>query len=149
MRTLILIPVLALLSVPLLLWAYVRFAPSDPQRWHVDPAATPDPQSPNFARVRASAIRFAEPAPVIAERVHAQMLTLPRTQLLAGSMAEGHMTFITRSRRIGYPDYTSIRILPEPGGGSTLEILARSRFGHSDLGVNQMRVEQILAALSP
>jgi uncharacterized protein (DUF1499 family) len=43
-----------------------------------------------------------------------------------------------------------VSILPGPSGdgdGSTIAIYSRSRFGYSDLGVNQRRVEEWMTAL--
>jgi uncharacterized protein (DUF1499 family) len=123
--------------------AWVRLAPTDPARWHVDPLAVADPATPNFARL---SLDLAAPPAEAATRVEAAMLALPRTERIAGSAAEGWMTFRTRSRLMGYPDFTSIRILPE-GEGARVVAFARSRFGYSDLGVNAARLEALRAAL--
>lgn len=139
-----------LLLVALLLAgaAWVRLAPSDPARWHVDPQTAPDPDRPSFARLDPGQIIAPRPAPDLAARVQAAMLALPRTRLLAGSAAQGHMTFITRSAVWGFPDYTSIRVLPTRDG-ATLAAFARARFGHSDLGVNAARLDILRRALAP
>ncbi len=131
--------------------AYVRLAPTDPARWHVDPADPAlssgrggvlvrpggDLESPVFAEAPSALLaRFAE----IADAT-------PRTRVLAGSVAEGRITFVTRSLLWGFPDYTTVEAVPE-GDGARLVIYARLRFGDSDLGVNRARVEGWLAALS-
>ena len=123
---------------------WVRLAPTDPARWHVDPLTTADPQTPNFARIQPGEVTLEGSAAVAAARVRAAMEALPRTRLIAGSESEGMMTFVTRSRLMGYPDYTTIRLTD---GGTSLAALARSRFGQSDLGVNQGRLEALKAAL--
>ncbi|HHB81701.1 MAG TPA: DUF1499 domain-containing protein, partial [Aliiroseovarius sp.] len=45
------------------------------------------------------------------------------------------MTFVTRSRLWGFPDYTTIAY-----ADGRITIFARLRFGRSDLGVNAARV---------
>ena len=49
--TLLALLVVCLIALGLGFAAYVRLAPSDPGRWHVDPLTAPDPTSPNFARI--------------------------------------------------------------------------------------------------
>jgi uncharacterized protein (DUF1499 family) len=125
---------------------WVRLAPVDAAAWHVDPRSAPDPATPNFARI-APGVVVAEDAAALAARVDAAMLALPRTRRIAGTPAEGLMTYQTRSRLMGFPDYTSIAVFPE-GEAATLAALARARFGSSDLGVNAARLEALRAALA-
>jgi len=68
----------------------------------------------------------------------------PRVSRLArdGTMA----TYVQRSAVFGFPDYISIHATPD-GDGSTLSVYSRSRFGHSDLGVNKSRIERWLTEL--
>jgi hypothetical protein len=141
---------------PVLIWilaalvlgglAFIRLVPSDPARWHVDPVTVADPAKPHFARLVPGMVTGADVAS-LAAAADAAMLALPRTTLLAGSVAQGHMTYITRSRLMGYPDYTSIRVLPG-ASGATLGAFARSRFGTSDLGVNAARLDRLKTALT-
>jgi uncharacterized protein (DUF1499 family) len=127
---------------------WIRLAPLDPAQWHRDPLAVPDPATPNFARIVPGVIA-APDGGALAARVAAAMAALPRTRLLAESDGGGMTTWVTRSRIMGYPDLTTIRILPAPEGGVTLAALARSRWGRSDLGVNRARLEALAAALAP
>ena len=75
-------------------------------------------------------------------RVDAHMRGLPRTHVLAGSVADGRVTYITRSRVFGFPDYTTLE-----QDGDRLKAYARLRFGGSDLGVNATRLERLRLAL--
>ena len=120
--------------------AYVRLAPSDPARWHVDPAEAPDPGTPNFAR--ADTVLPGTPEEVAA-RLAGVAAADGATVLAGGGL---HATWISRSRLMGYPDFTSVRLEPAEGG-TRLIALARSRFGHGDLGVNRARLDRWLAAL--
>ena len=109
--------------------------------WHVDPAAATPPASPNFD------LRTGDRAPVfdvtpdaMAARIDA-IAAAEGATLIGGSLAEGHMTYVVRSRLMGYPDAVSIRLVPV-GQGTRVEIFSRSRFGYSDMGVNAARVER-------
>ena len=66
----------------------------------------------------------------------------PRTEVLAGSIDEGRITYISRTRFWGFPDYTTVELRD-----GKLYILSRLRFGASDLGVNRNRLERVLGRL--
>ncbi|NBR54310.1 MAG: DUF1499 domain-containing protein [Rhodobacteraceae bacterium] len=116
---------------------YVRLAPSDPARWHKAPPDLPLGDSAglnSFVAVRDGDRTILEQLIQIAEAT-------PRTERLAGSAGEGLITFVTRTRLWGFPDYTTIRLQ-----GETLTVYGRARFGQGDMGVNRARVEAWLAA---
>ena len=116
---------------------WVRIAPSDPARWHVDPRTAPDPTTPNFARVdRVVALPLAEVAARIAQRA-----TSEGAVRLAGD--DTWSTWAARTRTMRYPDYVSIRLLPD-GNGTRIVALSRSRFGYGDGGVNAARLRRWL-----
>lgn len=116
--------------------AWIRLAPSDPATWHVDPMVTADQDFASGVRRRidGAAGQFGT--------LHGIILATPRTELLAGGPDEGRATYVTRSRWMGFPDYTTVQ-----AEGADLELFARLRFGQSDMGVNRERVEQWLSAL--
>ena len=124
---------------------YVRTAAMPAEDWHVDPASVTPPDSPNFE------LRRGEGAPVfdatadeMAARIDA-IATAEGAEMIGGSLALGQMTYVARSRIMGFPDAISIRLVPV-GGGTRMEIFSRSRFGHSDIGVNAARVTRWIAA---
>lgn len=125
-----------LISLVVAFAAYVRLAPSDPSRWHI---AIPNEGDLDLA---GGAVRIVSNSPDVFERLIKLMSKLPRTTVLAGTIDEGHFTYITRSKLMGYPDYTTIEQSDE-----TIKIFARPRFGKSDLGVNAARLEQLKGAL--
>lgn len=143
--------VLAVLGVAALSGAvWVRVAPSDPARWHVDPRREARPSTPNFHLLRMG--DGDAPAPIfdmapqrLADAFH-EVATADGATLLAGSPADGHMTYLTRSRLMGFPDYTSV-LIESAGDGAMLTGFARARFGHSDMGANRARLEGWIAAL--
>jgi len=62
----------------------------------------------------------------------------PRTEVVAGSLVEGQVTYVTRTKLMGYPDFTTIGVYG--ANPRYVEVYGRSRFGRSDLGVNAKRV---------
>ena len=130
--------------------AWVRLAPSDPVVWHVDPLTVAKPATPNAWLLRegdgdAPPLALPLPPDQAAERVAEVALATPRTNVLAGQ--GDWVTYVTRSALWGFPDYTSVRVLPVDGG-SQVVIFARSRFGKGDMGVNRARVEDWAARLA-
>ena len=103
------------------------------------PRAEPDAESPVFA--------------VPPERLRDAFLAVtseaPRTRLLNQSADGLRLSLVQRSAVLRFPDYIDVSILPAAGDGdgSTIAIYSRSRFGYSDLGVNQRRVEEWMTAL--
>lgn len=115
--------------------AYVRLAPSDPERWHTPVAAQQD------ADLVVGAVRVAMGDKEALARLATAMGAVARTELLAGSVEEGRVTYVTRSRVFGFPDYTTI----EAADGQ-VRAFGRLRFGQSDLGVNAARLDRVFAA---
>jgi hypothetical protein len=123
--------------------AYVRLAPSDPARWHVAPVAegswdtavVTGPKSASLRLAVGRKIGIGNPVDMLA-RLDEVALATPRTMRLAGSVAEGRITWVTRSWLWGFPDYTTAEARADG-----LYIEARSRFGVSDLRVNVFRLQ--------
>lgn len=135
------IAALVVVAVVAAVLAWVRLAPSDPVRWHTDPAVGTSGPGSHAAQARIAL------APVDAlAALDAVAMAEPRTRRLAGSPAEGRITWVSRSRVFGFPDYITAAALPDRDG-STLVVHARLRFGRSDLGVNAARIGRWLAAL--
>mgnify|MGYP000138538571 CR=1 FL=1 len=110
--------------------AWIRLAPSDPQVWHVDPHVTADQDLAGGVRRRIQGDR------AMLSNLDDIIRNTPRTQRLAGSVEDGHVTYVSRSRWMGFPDYTTVML-----NGDQLEIWGRLRFGKSDMGVNKARVD--------
>ncbi len=126
-----------LLALVVVGMGFIRLAPSDPSQWHVVPAVTQDRDLPG------GAMRILTDAEGALALIDAIARATPRTTVLAGSVDEGMITYITRSRIMGFPDYTTVR-----QEGDTLIVYARLRFGRSDLGVNRARIDGWLAELA-
>lgn len=133
--------VIAALAVLLLAFAgfalWVRFAPTDPARWHLDPATAPRPTTPNWAEAdRVSQLPPAQIAQSIATRARAEGATR-----IAGD--DRFDTWEARSRLMGYPDYVTIRLTPA-GEGTRIQAFSRARYGYGDGGVNSARLRRWL-----
>lgn len=124
--------------------AYVRLAPSDPARWHVAPEAA-GPWGEVTAGEGWASLRLpperGEPRALLA-RLDAVALATPRTIRLAGDVADGRITWVTRSALWGFPDHTTAEVRPDG-----LYVRARLRFGRGDMGVNAARLRDWLARL--
>jgi uncharacterized protein (DUF1499 family) len=148
-KTLTLVVILAAIA----LMAYIRLAPSDPKAWHISVATQdPIPQgtcTDHIALVakgaRAACILPLTPAAVL-DKLEAIALTSPRTLHLAGSAAEGRITWVARSFLMGYPDYITAEVT-QTAQGTRLDIFSRQRFGEADLGVNAARLKDWLSQL--
>lgn len=127
------------------LLAYVRLAPSDPARWHIDIAAADFVPPAGWAAFC--------PAPGTREFITGSSLASlaavadawPRTTRLAGSVEEGRITWITRSRLFGFPDYATAAMV-DTSDGPQLCIVSRQRFGAQDGGVNAAKLQAWLMA---
>ena len=122
------------IAAAVLLALYVRFAPSDAGRFHVSGAVQSDADLEGGVKRILPGVTLAE-LDQIAQQT-------PRTKVLAGSVDDGMITYVTRSRLIGFPDYTTVE-----AKDGMVTVYARLRFGRSDLGVNRRRVEGWIKAL--
>jgi site-specific DNA-cytosine methylase len=126
-----------LLLFVLLFMAYVRLAPSDPARWHRGTGVeTPGEEKREGSYVWREAVT-GDGTARLAEIDRAAMAT-PRTSRLAGSVEEGKITYVTRTRLMGFPDYTTVGLYGSDP--RVLEMFGRKRFGRSDFGVNAARL---------
>ncbi|MEM9576213.1 MAG: DUF1499 domain-containing protein [Pseudomonadota bacterium] len=124
-----------LIFVVLFAMAYVRVAPLDPLRWHVPIEASADED------LTGGAVRVIAGDDATFRALDAEAQNLKRTRVLAGSLAEGRITYVTRSFFFGFPDLTTIE-----QAGEEIRLYGRLRFGASDLGVNRNRLERLIAA---
>ncbi len=143
--------VLAAVGLTALGLTYVRFAPTDPAVWHVDPTKAIRTGKPNDYLLadggdRPAIVSDVPPADLLS-RIDAVAMAEAGVTRLAGSPGEGLITYVQRSRVIGFPDVISVSARPD-GKGSRLSIWSRSRYGQYDFGVNRARVERWLAALN-
>ena len=125
--------------------AYVRLAPSDPAQWNTraEPVGTGTQTRPNGYIWRK--VPDGDGNAMLQALADVADAT-PRTSLLAGSVQDGQLTFVTRSAFFGFPDYTTMGVYQTAEGETYVEVYGRARFGSSDLGVNTKRIKGWLAA---
>ncbi|HUF86983.1 MAG TPA: DUF1499 domain-containing protein [Thermohalobaculum sp.] len=137
-------------------YAAINLSGHDPQRWHVDPVSAGLRGTPN--EILAAPPGTTAAAPHIATQVHAasQRALLarfdavaraqPRTQVVAGDVESGMISYVQRTPVIGFPDYLTVKAVPV-GDGAGLVVWSRSRYGRDDLGANRQRVRTWLGEL--
>ena len=133
----------------------MRLVADDPAVWHVDPATAERTGRPNDYLVAPAGAMAAKPdrtaraREVAPEDLLFQLDAVARpagAKPIAGSVSEGWITYVHRTPLIGFPDYISVKAVAAEGGAALI-IWSRSRYGHSDLGVNKKRVDGWLAQL--
>lgn len=136
---------LALLALSLGFGLYVRLAPSDPARWHLAPdlGAAQGLVPGTVKRLTGAAmLRLAPASSETLAALDRAALATARSRRLAGSVQEGRITWVTRSRLWSFPDYTTAELTPDG-----LVLHARLRFGREDMGVNAARLRAWANAL--
>ena len=132
----------------------MRGVSDEAEMWHVDPATTERTGRPNDYLAAPDGTTQAPTDRLFAPREMAKTdllylfdaLVRPQADVLAGSVDEGHITYVQRSAVLGFPDYITVKTV-ETEKGAGLIIWSRSRFGYSDLGVNKKRIDGWLASL--
>lgn len=133
------------------LMLYVRFTPTDAAYWHVDPRAIAKPSKPNNWLIRpvggdARPPHYrAEVADLVAA-IEAAAAGMGDMRRIAGSAESGHLTYISRTKWMGFPDFTTFRVYSTDEGVS-FAALARARYGTSDMGNNRARLEAMLGLI--
>lgn len=124
---------------------YFRTVQMPAETWHVDPATVTPPSTPNAELLAGASASRVPGAPLdVMLRLDAAAKA-DGAERIGGDVAEGFVTYVVRSRLMGFPDAVSVRVHPE-GEMTRIDIYSRSRFGYSDLGVNRSRVARWLAA---
>ncbi len=125
----------------------IRFVPIDPARVHT-PSHADVPGDVSTATRFVATRQITTTGEGILTAADRMIRATPRTSLLAGDVAEGRISYVTRSAIIGFPDYVTIEAL-EGDEGTLLVVRSRARFAGYDWGTNKARVEGWLAQLGP
>ncbi len=138
------------------LMAYIRLAPTSTAKWHQRPSEvaqglglslpTDGPQAMPGGAYAAVASDLSRVD--LLTRLDAIALATARTRRIAGSPQSGMITWETRSAVWGFPDYTTAEAIADATQGTMLHLVARLRFGSSDLGVNGARLGLWLTELT-
>jgi hypothetical protein len=116
----------------------IRNYPLDAGRWHIDPTAPGFQPGANWA-VFCPLPGAREFSTAGLQALADIALATPRTKVLAGSVEEGRITFVTRSLVMGFPDFTTAAVVPSDAGPRVC-LYARQGIGDYDWGVNAARV---------
>jgi uncharacterized protein (DUF1499 family) len=141
--------------------AAINLSGHDPARWHADPASVTlrGTQNEFLAAVPGATVAvpqglipiYPESPRALLARFDAIVRAAPRTERVAGGLDSLMITYVQRSRLIGFPDYITVKAVPQgtglPEAGAGLIVYSRSRYGRGDFGVNRARVEDWLARL--
>ena len=96
---------------------YIRLAPSYSDRWHIDPVLAKDPGKGGILIAPGVITSALSPEELLGEFddvVRAEI----GVKILAGSVAEGHFTYILRSKLMGFPDFLTVQALPHETGST-------------------------------
>jgi len=123
---------------------WVRFAPLRAEDFHR--SSTPKEVAGDYpAKGAFEAVRdITLPAADVLERLDRIIRDTPRTVLLAGSIDERHLSYVTRSGFWGFPDITNVWV-----ADGRLHIHGTLRYGVSDFGVNERRFREWIDAIGP
>lgn len=113
---------------------WIRFAPSNPDRWH---RVLEDPVD---GILPIGVVRILEGRASQLDALENIIFDTPRTQKLKA--ADNGYTYVTRSALWGFPDYATVWTR-----GDDLIVYSRLRFGGGDMGINAKRVDAWIAAL--
>lgn len=98
-------------------------------------SSSPDEFSPEFPVA----------ADVLARKLMHIVKEMHRSRLIKHE--SDRFQFEQRSALFLFPDFFTIRIIALPGNRATLAAYSGSVYGHSDLGVNRKRIEDLLERL--
>lgn len=142
--------VLGLIGAVVALAVYVRLVPLNPLAWHT--TDLPMGTAGEFTGAGShTVLRDVPDAAAALVALDAIIKATPRTKRVAGGVDEGRITYVTRSRVMGFPDYTTVSArAPDTTAGrdmGSLAIYGRLRFGKADVGVNRARINGWMAQL--
>ena len=133
---------IAIVLIAILGLGWIRFAPTDIDAVHVDPAIANDPGPRGHKVIGLDAPRFDGDPNTVMEALMRVARDEPRVRRLDGSVEEGMLTFVARSKWLGLRDYVTFKAVGE-GSQTKLAAISRSRYNiGSDWGVNRKRLKR-------
>jgi len=124
----------------------VRFFPVDTEPFHEDPAE-PDRKRSEVRLIGREAPRFSGEADDVLEAFRQIALSERGVRVVEGSVDEGMVTFVARSKVFGFRDFITVKAVGEAGGLTKLSVFARPRVNFYDWGVNARRLDRWLGEL--
>jgi uncharacterized protein (DUF1499 family) len=93
------------------------------------------------------ALKLAEPPEVVFERAVARAKEHPGWTVTRVDSQTGTFEGVAESRVFHFRDDFVVRVRPEEGGGTRVDMRSKSRVGRGDLGANAARIHDFLQAL--
>jgi len=140
-RVLIFVGVVFLVCLVGLGLAMRLWAPS-PDSWHEDPTTAPDPGQLGIRLSGENVLKFSVSKNALDAIIHKHAANWPSSERLLDD--GGFTTYLTRTGVFRFPDTFSFRVTFIDDTTSQLEILARTRFGGYDWGLNRARVDRLV-----
>ena len=100
---------IAIVLIAILGLGWIRFAPTDIDAVHVDPAIANDPGPRGHKVIGLDAPRFDGDPNTVMEALMRVARDEPRVRRLDGSVEEGMLTFVARSKWLGLRDYVTFK----------------------------------------
>lgn len=116
--------VVIVIVVVALVW--IMYSPSNSDDWHLDPADD-DIHRAQVRLIGREAPRFPAEASEVLQNFAHFALSDHAVKLLDGSIEEGLMTFVARSRGLGLRDYITIKAAIDVDG-TKLSIIGRAKY---------------------
>src|SRR5262249_62411766 len=93
--------------------------------------------------------RTPPPPPPTATFAMAELVAagMPNWKITREESAAGEIEAVTTTPLFGFHDDVIIRVRPDAGGGSRVDMRSKSRVGQGDLGANAARIRAFEAAL--
>ena len=145
----------ALVIAAVVAYAVINGAGHYPARWHNDPATIALRGTPNEF-LAASIPGLTEATPHLLYVIHRTSprallacfdgiaRARPRVTVVASDVDHLMITYVQRSRLVGFPDYITVKAVEHETetleAGAALIVYSRSRYGRGDFGVNEKRV---------
>ena len=127
-----------------ILFVWIMYSPSDPNVWHVDPADDDIRRSKVLLSGREAPRFRGEPAEVL-QSFAKTALSEQGVKMLDGSIDEGMITFVIRSRGVGLRDYITVKAAIDVDG-TKISVVGRPKY--TMFGSNSVeRVDRWLAAI--
>ena len=140
-RIIIFVIGISLIAMGGLAGAMRLWSPS-PEAWHQDPATASDPRQAGVRLTGPNAISLPISETDLAQIVHVHAATWSSSERMSDE--GGFTTYLTRTGVFRFPDTFSFRVISIDDTTSQLEILARTRFGGYDWGLNRARVDRLV-----
>ena len=132
------------LSLAAMIW--IRFSPIDMDQFHVDPADADEPAGNGFRLIGREAPRFPGHPDTVLQAFIDIALNEPRTRQVEGGIDEGMISFVSRTKIMGFPDIITVKATDELEE-TKLSVISRARYGGSDWGVNRERLDRWLGEM--